>query len=61
MQELNLENVVKVPTCFKSDSPTCIDLILTSDQRKLANVRAIETGLLGFSCNGGHLLERQFP
>ena len=28
MQELNLENVVKVPTCFKSDSPTCIDLYL---------------------------------
>ena len=38
MQELNLENVVKVPTCFKSDSPTCIDLILTSDKRKLANI-----------------------
>ena len=48
MQEFNLENVVKVPTCFKSDSPTCIDLILTSDKRKLANIRAIETGLSDF-------------
>ena len=48
MQELNLENVVKVPTCFKSDSPTCIDLILTSDKRKLANIKAIETGLSDF-------------
>ena len=48
MQEFNLENVVKVPTCFKSDSPTCIDLILTSDKRKLANSRAIETGLSDF-------------
>ena len=48
MQELSLENVVKVPTCFKSDSPTCIDLILTSDKRKLANTNAIETGLSDF-------------
>ena len=48
MQELNLENVVKVPTCFKSDSPTCIDLILTSDKKKLANIKAVETGLSDF-------------
>ena len=48
MQEFNLENVVKVPTCFKSDSPTCIYLILTSDKRKLSNIRAIETGLSDF-------------
>ena len=47
MQELNLENVVKVPTCL-SDSPTCIDLILTSDKKKLANNGAIETGLSDF-------------
>ena len=48
MQEFNLENVVKVPTCFKSDSPACIDLMLTSDKRKLANIRAMETGLSDF-------------
>ena len=48
MEELNVENVVKVPTCFKFDSPTCIDLILTSDKRKLANIRAIEAGLSDF-------------
>ena len=48
MQELNLENVVKVPTCVKSDSLTCIDLILTSDKKKLANIRAVETGLSDF-------------
>ena len=29
MNSCHLENVVKKPTCFKSDSPTCIDLILT--------------------------------
>ena len=48
MQELNLENIVKVPTCFTSGSPTCIDLILTSDKKKLANIRPVETGLSDF-------------
>ena len=48
MQELKLENVVKVPTYFKFDSPTCTDLILTSDKKKLANIRAVETGLSDF-------------
>ena len=46
--EDNLENVVKVATCFKSDGPTYIDLILTSDKKKLANIRAVETGLSDF-------------
>ena len=36
------------PTCFKSDSPTCIDLILTSDKKQLANIRAVETRLSDF-------------
>ena len=35
MNSSNFENVVKEPTCLKSDSPTCIDLILTSDTNKL--------------------------
>ncbi len=48
MQDLNLENVVKVPNWSKSDNPTCIDLILTSDKRKLANISALETGLSDF-------------
>ena len=48
MHELNMENVVKVPTCFKSDSPICIDLILTYDKRKLSNITAMETGLSAF-------------
>ena len=48
MHDLNLENVVKEPNCFKSDNPKCIELILTSDTRKLSNVRTIETGLSDF-------------
>ena len=33
MDSYNLYNLVKGPTCFKSDNPRCIDLILTN--RKL--------------------------
>ena len=59
-QELNLENVVKVPTCFKSDSPTCIELILTSDKRILANIGAIETGLSDFHAKVATTLKGSF-
>ena len=48
MCEFNLENVVKVPTCFKFDNPTCIDLILTSDKRKISSINVIETELSYF-------------
>ena len=48
MHDLNLENIIKEPTCFKSDSPSCIDLILTSDSGKLSNTKTIETGLSDF-------------
>ena len=44
MHDLNLENVVKEPTCCKPDNPTCIDLILTSDTRKLSNVKQLNLG-----------------
>ena len=43
-----LENVVKKPICFTSDSPTCIDLTLTSDTSRLTNTATIETGLSDF-------------
>ena len=28
MEIFHLKNLIKVPTCFKSDNPKCIDLIL---------------------------------
>ena len=41
MHDLNLENVVKEPTCFKSDNPTCIDLILTSDKKVVISLHSL--------------------
>ena len=44
----NLSNLVKSPTCFKSDSPRCIDLILTNRKRIFQNTVVIHTGLSDF-------------
>ena len=41
-------NLVKSPTCHKSDSSTCIVLILTNISRSFKNTKAIETGLSDF-------------
>lgn len=43
-----LYNLVKEPTCFKSDIPTCIDLILTNKKNSFQNTIAVETGLSDF-------------
>ena len=43
-----LKNLVKSPTCHKSDSSTCIDLILTNRSRSFKNTKTIETRLSDF-------------
>ena len=48
MNLYGLANLVKVPTCFKSDNPRCIDLILTNNRECFKSTRTIETGLSDF-------------
>ena len=48
MNLYGLANLVKAPTCFKSDNPCCIDLILTNNRKCFKDTRAIETGLSDF-------------
>ena len=48
MNLYGLANLVKVPTCFKSDNPRCIDLILTNNRKCFKDTRTIETGLSDF-------------
>ena len=43
-----LKNLIKEPTCFKSDNPKCIDLILTNRSSSFQNSGTIETGLSDF-------------
>ena len=50
MESYNLKNIVKTPTCFTSDRPRTIDLILTNRVSYFPNTVSIETGLLNFHC-----------
>ncbi len=43
-----LQNLIKGPTCFKSDNPRCIDLILTNRKHNFQNTTTTETGLSDF-------------
>lgn len=44
-----LHNLVKEPTCFKSQcNPTCIDLILTNKSSSFQHTNVVETGLSDF-------------
>ena len=44
----DFENLVKSPTCFKSDTQSCIDLILTNQSQLLMKTSTFETGISDF-------------
>ena len=48
MDNYNLQNLVRCPTCFKSGNPRSIDLILTNGKSSFRKTVAIETGLFDF-------------
>ena len=48
MDNYGLKNLVRSPTCFRSDSPRCIDLILTNRKRSFQNTVTVHTGLSDF-------------
>ena len=41
----NLNNLINKPTCFQSNAPTCIDLILTNKKNLLKLTNNFETGI----------------
>ena len=48
MEIYQLKILIQQPTCFKSDNPKCIDLILTNRPSSFQNSGTIETGLSDF-------------
>ncbi len=50
MESYSLKNIVKDPTCFKSERPRTIDLILTNRVHNFQNTMTVETGLSDFHC-----------
>ena len=45
MQTYNLNNLINKPTCFQSNKPTCIDLILTIKKNLFKLSNTFETGI----------------
>ena len=45
IQAYNLNNLINKPTCFQSNKPTCIDLILTNKKNLFKLSNTFETGI----------------
>ena len=45
IQPYNLNNLINKPTCFQSNKPTCIDLILTNKKNLFKLSNTFETGI----------------
>ena len=48
METHGLINIINEPTCFKAESPTLIDMILTTRPKRVANTLNLGTGLSDF-------------
>ena len=46
IQAYNLNNLIKKPTCFQSNKPICIGLILANKENLLKLSNTFETGIL---------------
>ena len=57
----SLKNLVKVPTCYISHTPKCIDLILTNRNRRVQKTATVETGLSDFHRMAVTVLKTTFP
>ena len=45
MTLFNLESLINTPTCFQSEKPRCIDLILTNKNSLFKNSGTFEVGI----------------
>lgn len=57
----NLNNIIKEPTCFKSNNPTLIDVMLVSKRRKYIKGFSIDTGISDFHNLIGGILRLHAP
>ena len=57
----SLKNLVKEPTCYKSHTPKCIDLVLTNRDRSVQKTTTVETGLSDFHKMVVTVLKTTFP
>ena len=57
----SLKNLVKEPTCYKSNTPKCIDLVLTNRNRSVQKTTTVETGLSDLHKMVVTVLKTTFP
>ena len=57
----SLKNLVKEPTCYKSHTPRCIDLVLTNRNRSVQKTTTVETGLSDIHKMVVTVLKTTFP
>ena len=57
----SLKNLVKEPTCYKSHTPKCIDLVLTNRNRSVQKTATVKTGLSDFHKMVVTVLTTTFP
>ena len=50
MNTSDLECLIKKPTCFQSDGPSCIDLISTNKKEFFKNSNVLEVGISDHHC-----------
>ena len=57
----SLKNLVQEPTCYKSQTARCIDLVLTNRNRSVQQTTTVETGLSDFHKMVVTVLKTTFP
>ena len=57
----SLKNLVRKPTCYKSQIARCIDLVLTNRDRRVQQTTTVETGLSDFHKMAVTILKTTFP
>ena len=57
----SLKNLVHEPTCYKSETAKCIDLVLTNRNRSVQQTTTVETGLSDFHKMVVTVLKTTFP
>ena len=58
---LNLKNIINEPTCFKSNQPTLIDVMLVSKHKKYIKGFSVDTGISDFHNLIGGILKQHAP
>ena len=58
---LNLTNIIREPTCFKSNNPTLLDVMLVTKRRKFIKGFSIDTGISDFHNLIGGVMRQHAP